>query len=177
MQTNSDKIEIRRATFSDVSGIFSVIKENTDMLVSRSISDIVMHIDRFLVAVCNGAIIGTIAYDILPEIGDPLKTSIELQTVCIKNGFRNQGIGRNLVKTQLERVRLLDPHQIIVLTFAEPFFEKLGFKRVPKEKLMHKLYMGCINCTKHESPFTCPEQAMALTMPNNAKGKESLTLT
>jgi hypothetical protein len=25
---------------------------------------------------------------------------------------------------------------------------------------MHKLYTGCINCTKHTDPFTCPEIAM-----------------
>ena len=25
---------------------------------------------------------------------------------------------------------------------------------------MHKLYTGCINCTKHADPFTCPEKAM-----------------
>jgi hypothetical protein len=25
---------------------------------------------------------------------------------------------------------------------------------------MHKLYTGCINCTKHANPFTCPEIAM-----------------
>jgi hypothetical protein len=29
---------------------------------------------------------------------------------------------------------------------------------------MHKLYMGCINCTKHANPFTCPEIAMALDL-------------
>ena len=38
--------------------------------------------------------------------------------------------------------------------------EALGFTIVPKTSLMHKLYIGCINCVKHESPFTCPEQAM-----------------
>ena len=27
-------------------------------------------------------------------------------------------------------------------------------------KIMHKLYTGCINCTKHADPFTCPEKAM-----------------
>ena len=27
-------------------------------------------------------------------------------------------------------------------------------------KVMHKLYTGCVNCTKHTDPFTCPEIAM-----------------
>jgi hypothetical protein len=29
---------------------------------------------------------------------------------------------------------------------------------------MHKIYMGCINCTKYSNPFTCPEIAMALDL-------------
>jgi len=29
---------------------------------------------------------------------------------------------------------------------------------------MHKIYTGCINCTKYDSPFTCPEVAMVLPM-------------
>jgi hypothetical protein len=42
----------------------------------------------------------------------------------------------------------------------------MGFKEVPKASLMHKLYMGCINCTKYDSPFTCPEVAMAMDVKN-----------
>ena len=54
------------------------------------------------------------------------------------------------------------PAQCVVLTFSPEFFRKLGFIEVPKESLMHKLYAGCINCTKYDNPFTCPEVAMAL---------------
>ena len=32
---------------------------------------------------------------------------------------------------------------------------------------MHKLYMGCLNCSKYDSPFTCPEVAMALNIRAN----------
>ena len=44
--------------------------------------------------------------------------------------------------------------------FAPEFFAKMGFREVPKTKIMHKLYTGCINCTKHADPYTCPEIAM-----------------
>ncbi|NLB56022.1 MAG: GNAT family N-acetyltransferase, partial [Lentisphaerae bacterium] len=53
---------------------------------------------------------------------------------------------------------------IIVLTFTPEFFAKFGFVETSKEKLMHKLYMGCMNCTKYDSPFTCPEVAMTLNI-------------
>jgi len=35
---------------------------------------------------------------------------------------------------------------------------------VPKDKVMYKLYTGCINCTKYANPFTCPEKAMVLEL-------------
>ena len=47
-----------------------------------------------------------------------------------------------------------------MLTFAPGFFRKLGFETIEKTQIMHKLYTGCINCTKHADPFTCPEIAM-----------------
>ena len=62
----------------------------------------------------------------------------------------------------------------MVLTFAPEFFRQFGFREVPKETLMHKLYMGCINCTKYDSPFTCPEVAMTLILGHDrARGGPS----
>jgi N-acetylglutamate synthase and related acetyltransferases len=159
MQTHGET-HIRQALFADVKAIYGLIRSNSDMLITRSISDIVANTDRFLIAESGGEAIGAIAYEFLPEIGDPARTSVELQSVCVKPEWRGRGIGKMLVEAQISRLLPLAPYQIVVLTFAVGFFEKLGFRVVPKTTLMHKLYMGCINCTKHESPFTCPEQAM-----------------
>jgi amino-acid N-acetyltransferase len=52
---------------------------------------------------------------------------------------------------------------VIALTFAPGFFRRFGFEETSKEGLMHKLYAGCVNCTKYDSPFTCPEIAMMYT--------------
>ena len=166
MSTNH--VTIRPANFKDTKAIYNLIKDNSEQLLTRSMSDIVQNIDRFLVALGRDGAepIGAISYDFLPEIGDPLRTAIELKSVCVKDGWRGKGVGKKLVEEQISRVMPLAPHQIVVLTFAVGFFEKLGFSVVPKTTLMHKLYIGCINCVKHESPFTCPEQAMVLRIKN-----------
>ncbi|MGI5868162.1 MAG: GNAT family N-acetyltransferase [Kiritimatiellia bacterium] len=163
---NENEVIVRQALFTDVRAIYKLIKGNTDMLVPRSMSDVVQNIDRFLVAESGGELVGAIAYEFLPEIGSPERTSVELQSVCVKDGWRDRGIGQMLVRKQIERLLPLKPWQLVVLTFAEKFFEKLGFHTVPKETMMHKIYMGCINCTKHESPFTCPEVAMVMPIEN-----------
>ena len=156
---------IRPASIFDVRSIYLLIRENADNLVPRPINDIVQNLDRFLVAVSaddDKTLIGTIAYTIFPEIGDPSKTLVELQSVCVASAYRNQGTGEALVREQLKSIAALKVNQVIVLTFTPEFFAKLGFRKIDKTTLMHKIYIGCINCTKHESPFTCPEVAMAL---------------
>ena len=50
--------------------------------------------------------------------------------------------------------------EIMVLTFSPGFFRAIAFEEFPKTEIMHKLYTGCINCTKHANPYTCPEIAM-----------------
>ncbi len=162
MSDNDGEVRIRNADLYDAREIFKIIQENTDKLVPRSVSDIVQHIDRFLVAECGDAVVGVIAFEIFPEIGLPLKSCIELQSVCVREKYRMRGVGRMLVEAQIARLKPLKPYQIVVLTYADGFFGRLGFREVPKASLMHKLYIGCINCTKHESPYTCPEKAMAL---------------
>ena len=81
-------------------------------------------------------------------------------SVAVKSMFRKRGIGRLLVEAVIENVRRFCPREVLVLTFAPGFFAKLGFVETPKTEVMHKLYTGCINCTKHANPFTCPEIAM-----------------
>jgi len=141
MRNSSFNYDLRPATFMDARAIYHIIREHSDNLVPRPISDVVQNIDRFLVAVAEGGrVVGTVAFAILPEIG----------------------VGRALVVAQLRRIHPLHPAQVLVLTFTPDFFARLGFREVEKSTLMHKIYMGCINCTKHESPFTCPEIAMVL---------------
>jgi len=161
---------IRPAGFEDTEAIFNLIKKYPEELLPRPISDLVQNIDRFLVCEINGKVAGTVSWQILPEIGAPREPSVEIKSLAVEKNYRKSGIGRALVQGVIDRIKLLHPSQIIVLTFSPGFFRKLGFKEVPKEKLMHKIYMGCINCIKYDSPFTCPEIAMALDLKNRKTG-------
>ena len=154
---------VRPAGFADAETIFGLIKEHPQELLARPVSDIVQNVDRFLVCEGEGRILGTVSWSILPEIGAALQPMVEIKSLAVRPGFLRCGIGRMLVGAAIEHVQRLVPSQIIVLTFTPEFFRKLGFREVPKASLMHKLYMGCINCAKYDSPFTCPEVAMALT--------------
>jgi len=152
--------QIRSARLSDAEKIFALIHLNRDQLVPRSMGNIVENADRFVVAVCGAEIVGCATYQVHPEIGQPEAATVEIQSVAVRAPYRRQGIGRALVEAVVARVQSLASREIIVLTFAPEFFKSLGFHEIPKAKILHKLYTGCMNCTKHADPFTCPEIAM-----------------
>ena len=151
---------IRAATLRDAEKIFALVALNRDMLVPRSLGNIVESIDRFVLAEAEGEMVGCAAYQIHPEIGNAEAATVEIVSVAVKSMFRKRGIGRLLVEAVIENVRRFRPREVLVLTFAPGFFGKLGFVETPKTEVMHKLYTGCINCAKHANPFTCPEIAM-----------------
>lgn len=155
---------MRSAGFLDADGIYSLIKAYPRELLARPLSDIVQNIDRFIVCEKDGKVVGTVSWSILPEIGHARHPSVEIKSLSVKRSLRKHGVGRMLVEAAIERIRGLKPEQIIVLTFTPEFFGRLGFRTVPKETLMHKLYAGCINCAKYDSPFTCPEVAMSMEL-------------
>jgi amino-acid N-acetyltransferase len=155
---------IRAAEFKDAEPIFQLIKSFPDELLPRPISDIVQNIDRFLVCETGGEVAGTISWHILPEIGSPRQPSVEIKSLAVKKEHQGRQVGKELVQNAIQRISELHPIQIIALTFQPEFFARLGFRKIPKAKLMHKIYAGCINCTKYDSPFTCPETAVGMEL-------------
>ena len=151
---------VRKATLKDAEKIYALIRLNSDNLVPKALGNIVESIDRFVIAETDGEMSGCASYQIHPEIGSPESASVEIVSVAVKSIFRRRGIGRMLVETIVGRVSEFGPKEIVVLTFTPEFFGSIGFREIPKTQIMHKLYTGCMNCTKHADPFTCPEMAM-----------------
>ena len=155
-----EQARIRAATLRDAEKIFALVSLNSDMLVPRSLGNIVESVDRFVIAEAEGEMVGCASYQIHPEIGNAEAATVEIVSVAVKSMFRKRGIGRLLVEAIVANVKRFHPREVLVLTFAPEFFRKLGFSETPQTEVMHKLYTGCINCTKHADPFTCPEIAM-----------------
>lgn len=159
---------IRPAAFRDAAGIVRLVRAHPDELVPRSVSDVLQNIDRFFVAEADGRIVGVVSWGILPELGTAQHPSVELKTLAVDREWRGRGIGAALVRTALARIAELRPEHVLALTFVPEFFRRFGFVEVAKDKFMHKLYTGCVNCTRYDNPFTCPEIAMAKPMAGGA---------
>ncbi|MGN0833436.1 MAG: GNAT family N-acetyltransferase [Kiritimatiellia bacterium] len=158
------QVTIRAAELRDAESVFALIARNGDMLVPRSLGNIVESIDRFVIAESEAGLVGCAAYQIHPEIGNAEAATVEIVSVAVRADCRRHGVGRRLVEAVIASVTRFRPREVLVLTFAPEFFRRLGFAEMPKTAVMHKLYTGCINCTKHADPFTCPEIAMRRDM-------------
>jgi amino-acid N-acetyltransferase len=157
-------VRFRRAVLADVWAIHALIQTYPHELILRPINNIVENIDRFTVGFIGETLVACACWQILPEIGQPEAATVELQSVAVHRDYKGQGIGRQLVQFVLQRIDGFKPAQALVLTFEPEFFGRLGFRQIEKTKIMHKIYRGCIYCTKHTNPFTCPEIAMVLQL-------------
>ncbi len=166
--TGHNSYAIRSAQMEDVNNIFELIRSHPEELIVRSLSDIAQNIDRFYVAEAAGQLIGCASYGFLPEIGEMHRTTVEIKSVAVTAEWRGRGVGHKLVRQVIRRLEPLNIAQFLVLTFVPEFFAKLGFREIPKKLIMHKIYIGCINCTRFSDPFTCPEVAMALIPAESA---------
>jgi predicted N-acetyltransferase YhbS len=81
------------------------------------------------------------------RIGSLLVGSVRLTPICIgetpalllgpltvEPPFRSRGIGRSLIERSLETARAKG-HKLVVLVGDEPFYGKLGFKKIPKGRV------------------------------------------
>lgn len=151
---------IRRAELEDAGLIYEVIKENPEEVLPRSLPDLMSNFDRFYVY-DDGELRGVISWQVLPilDLENPDRC-LEVISFSVRKNDQGKGIGTLLLKHMLELLKGFKPDRILVLTFHPAFFERFGFRPASKKELYSKIYLGCINCTKYQSPLTCPEVAM-----------------
>jgi amino-acid N-acetyltransferase len=79
----------------------------------------------------------------------------------VKEEDQNKGIGARLVKACLKESTLLGVKRVFALTYEPEFFERLGFERVDKSVLPHKIWADCLKCAKFPD---CDETALLMEL-------------
>ncbi len=136
------KIEIRKAKISDAKQIYGIIKfyaEKGNML-ARPLGHVYENVRDFWVASEEGLAIGCCALHIV--WGD----LAEVKSLAVHETFMHKGLGTKLVKACLKEAKQMKLKKIFALTYKPDFFEKLGFEKITKEELPHKVWGECINC-------------------------------
>jgi amino-acid N-acetyltransferase len=135
-------MKIRPAKVTDVKSIHSLIAfyaERKEML-PRPINDLYENIQEFVIAEDKNKVIGCCALHVSWE------DLAEIKALAIAQGYQKKGIGTKLVTELHKKARELGVKKGFALTFKPRFFEKLGYTRISREKLPHKIWGECVKC-------------------------------
>ena len=148
---------IRKAKLDDVRDIQRLIKLYAPRggVLPRSLSEVYDHLRDFFLFVRNRKVVGICALHIC---WDDLA---EIRSLAVKEEDQNKGVGARLVKACLKESTLLGVKRVFALTYEPEFFERLGFERVDKSVLPHKIWADCLKCAKFPD---CDETALLMEL-------------
>jgi amino-acid N-acetyltransferase len=135
---------IRKATLRDVKEIQRLIKQYSARgdILPRSISELYDNLRDFFVYIKNRKIVGICALHICWE------DLAEIRSLAVEDESRKKGIGAKLLEACIEESKHLGVKRVFALTYQPEFFEKMGFKRIDKNILPHKIWTECVKCVK-----------------------------
>ena len=154
---------IRKARMADVKAIQRLVAEYArkgDML-PRSLSDIYENLRDYFVCEDGGVVIGSAAIHIMWE------DLAEVRSLAVQEGSMRRGVGTQLVEACISEAIVLGIARVFALTYKPEFFERLGFHRVDKAELPHKIWTDCLKCAKFPD---CDEIALVADFSGRVRG-------
>ncbi len=140
-------LNIRNAGNGDIPDIKSILSQY--ILETELVED---NIDQFVVAETGGRIVGCAC--LISSMG-----LIELRSIAVLPTWKNNGIGRRLFETLMQRARGMTD-RIYVRTTARGFFEKMGFWALDGSQ-KPVLWQDCAECDKLD---VCMQVPMVLEL-------------
>ena len=155
-------IVLRQATPADASAIHGLIADHLadGHLLPRSLSEIGMHAQRFILAVeeapLKGRPAGVVGHPFRGATNErivgcvdlaPLsRTVAEVRSLVVRDDLRSNGVGRQLIDAVIAGARRAGFERICAFTHAPSYFVQRGFSLVPHEWLPEKIRTDCGSC-------------------------------
>ena len=131
------------ATLGDIKDMQKLVEPevNSGVILVRNDDEIATNIRSYTLAKLDDKLVG---FSALHFHTDKLG---EIRSLIVSPDVRGKGIGKNIVKKNIESAEELGAERIFTLTYKKEFFESLGFREIPKEELpAHKIWADCIKC-------------------------------
>lgn len=150
-----EKTIIRKARIADVPAIQMLINEYAARgeMLGRPRAEIYEGLRDFTVAEREGKVAGCVALHIDWE------DIAEVRSLAVAPLLTGRGVGKTLVAAVMSEARALGIPRVYALTYKPGFFAKLGFAKVDKESLPHKVWGDCLKCPKYPE---CDEEALII---------------
>jgi amino-acid N-acetyltransferase len=124
-------------------------------LLPRTFSELVVHAERFTVAVKGRRIVGCAELAPLsPEVG-------EVRSLVVDEANRGQRIGLTIVTALADRARDLGYTTLCAFTHEPAHFIRLGFSIVPHQWVPEKIAHDCVGCSQFRH---CGQYAVTLPL-------------
>jgi amino-acid N-acetyltransferase len=160
---------IRKAELRDVPTLYQLINHYAEKRITlpRALVELYENVWEFTVAEEDGVILGCGALKIYSA------DLAEVRSLCIVPGITSRGLGRTITDSLLDEAAQLGLKSAFALTVVPGFFEKLGFREVPRERFPTKVWRDCLQCPKY---FQCDEKAMAVDLEARAASRADSAL-
>ncbi len=144
---------IRHASIREIPDAAAIINGCAEygLMLHRSHSYLYEHVRDFHVALEGDRVIGVCG------LGVVWANLAELYALAVAPEARGRGLGRQLVEACVEEARALGIPRVFCLTYEKPFFQRMGFAVVDRQRLPLKVWSECVRCLKNQS---CDEIAM-----------------
>ena len=138
-------MNIRKAELRDVPALFKLINRYVleQVLLPRPLTNLYEDVWEFTVAEEEGELLGCGALRFYNQ------ELAELRSLCVDAALQSKGVGRVLTEALIEEGERYGVKTVFALTVAPSFFEKLGFRKAPRERFPVKVYEDCLGCPKY----------------------------
>lgn len=151
---------LRKARIGDVKTIHRMINASSGKgeILPRSLMDIYGSLRDFFIYLDEDRqeIAGICAMNIIWE------NLAEIRSLYVEEGYRKQGIARELIEACISEAITLGLFRIFTLTNSPILFKRFGFQEVDRSSLSEKIWSDCFRCSKY--PDFCDEVAMIIEL-------------
>src|SRR4030095_4585130 len=137
-------IAIRKASARDADAIHEVIDAHLieGHLLPRELGEILVHADRFVVAVQDDEVLAC------AELAPLSHAVAEVRSMVVTREARGCGVGRRIVNELVRRATAAGFEKLCAFTHSPGYFVHLGFSIVPHVWLPEKIVTDCHACTQ-----------------------------
>ncbi|NOQ29960.1 MAG: N-acetyltransferase [Helicobacteraceae bacterium] len=132
-----------KATLNDIEQMQSMVADAIEegIILPRSNSEVATNIRSYTLCFDHNKIVGYVALHIHNE------KLAEVRSLVVNEEYRGKEIGSKLVNMLSHEAEILGIKEMLSLTYKQNFFERLGFKEIPKELIPdNKIWADCIKC-------------------------------
>jgi len=141
---DAGSVALRTAVADDAGAIHELIDRylSEGHLLPRALGEILVHVDRFVVAVHDDEVVA------FAELAPLSRLVAEVRSMVVSRQARSLGVGRRIVDELIRRAAAAGFDKLCAFTHSPGYFVHLGFSIVPHAWLPEKIVTDCHACSQ-----------------------------